>query len=191
MSRPVRLSAGIRQLEATMSDAESVWARKTDDELTAAAQHLEDYTEDGERVIRAELERRGLAAPPATARTAFSGEASPVVRRYRDAYRVGAALVAFGQAIKVVGVILGAIVVVLAISLGGGPFDDRSLLLSGIFFAAIVGGLFWILGVAVAALGQILRATLDSAVSLSRFLSDAECAEAMGLPGQTAARPIP
>ena len=111
-----------------MSDAESVWRRKTDDELAAAAQHLEDYTEDGRRVVRAELERRGLAAPPAIARAEGGGEVSPVVRRYRDAYRVGAALVALGQVIKIVGAILGVVIVVFAMSLGRGPFSDSSVI---------------------------------------------------------------
>ena len=43
-----------------MPDAEAIWAAKTDDELLEAARELFEYTEEGERVIRAELERRGL-----------------------------------------------------------------------------------------------------------------------------------
>ena len=46
-----------------MSDAEAIWAAKTDDELLEAAAELSEYTEDGERVIRAELKRRGLPQP--------------------------------------------------------------------------------------------------------------------------------
>jgi Zn-dependent protease with chaperone function len=38
--------------------ADEVWRRKTDDELLAAVERLEEYTEEGQRVIRAELERR-------------------------------------------------------------------------------------------------------------------------------------
>ena len=39
--------------------AEEIWRRKPDAELIAASQRLEEYTEEGQRVIRAELERRG------------------------------------------------------------------------------------------------------------------------------------
>jgi len=47
-----------------MTDADSIWHSKTDDELLDAANALSDYTEEGEQIIRAELRRRGLALPP-------------------------------------------------------------------------------------------------------------------------------
>src|SRR6185295_8681498 len=40
------------------SNLEEIWRRKSDDELWAAAHRLEEYSEDGQRAIRAELERR-------------------------------------------------------------------------------------------------------------------------------------
>jgi hypothetical protein len=46
-----------------MADAEAIWAAKTDDELLEAAGELSEYTEEGERIIRAELKRRGLPQP--------------------------------------------------------------------------------------------------------------------------------
>ena len=46
-----------------MADAEAIWATKTDDELLEAAGELSEYTEEGERIIRAELQRRGLPQP--------------------------------------------------------------------------------------------------------------------------------
>jgi hypothetical protein len=46
-----------------MADAEGIWAVKTDDELLEAAGELSEYTEEGERIIRAELQRRGLPLP--------------------------------------------------------------------------------------------------------------------------------
>jgi len=47
-------------------DAQQIWMRKTDGEVLAAAANLHEYTEEGDRTIRAELLRRGLseAAPP-------------------------------------------------------------------------------------------------------------------------------
>ena len=111
---------------------------------------------------------------------------SPVVNRYRDAYRVGAALVDIGNAIKFVGAILGGIIFLVSLSsknlLGVGA------VVLGIFIAAIVGILFWICGVIVAAQGQILLATVDTAVASSHFLTDTERAQAMGLPPNIADR---
>ena len=46
-----------------MADAEGIWAVKTDDELLEAAEELSEYAEEGERIIRAELQRRGLPQP--------------------------------------------------------------------------------------------------------------------------------
>jgi len=46
-----------------MTDIESIWRDKTDDEVAEAASNLRDYTEETERVIRAELQRRGLTEP--------------------------------------------------------------------------------------------------------------------------------
>jgi Lipocalin-like domain/Putative prokaryotic signal transducing protein len=46
-----------------MEDAEAIWAAKSDDELLKASRELFEYTEAGERTIRAELKRRGLPEP--------------------------------------------------------------------------------------------------------------------------------
>jgi hypothetical protein len=108
---------------------------------------------------------------------------SPVVDRYRDAYRVGAALVGLGNTIKVVGAILGGIIIVGSLSAGNGPFTA-----AGLFLGAAVGLLFWVCGVMVAAQGQVLQATLDTAVNSSHFLTDPDRADAMGLPRSVADR---
>jgi hypothetical protein len=46
-----------------MSDAEAIWAAKSDEELLEAAEDLAAFTEEGERIVRAELQRRGLPLP--------------------------------------------------------------------------------------------------------------------------------
>jgi hypothetical protein len=51
-----------------MTDAEAHWRRKSDEEVADAARQLSDYTEEGERIIREELRRRGMAEPPPTER---------------------------------------------------------------------------------------------------------------------------
>jgi len=46
-----------------MSESEEIWRAKSDDELLEAREDLSAYTEEGERIIRAELHRRGLPKP--------------------------------------------------------------------------------------------------------------------------------
>jgi len=52
------------------------WREKSDDQLRYAADHLAEYTEGAEQVIRAELRRRGFPEPPAIVPTEFDAEAS-------------------------------------------------------------------------------------------------------------------
>lgn len=46
-----------------MSDLEQIWRAKSDEDLVEAAATLSDFTEEGQRVIRAELKRRGMEDP--------------------------------------------------------------------------------------------------------------------------------
>jgi hypothetical protein len=46
-----------------MNEAERIWQEKSDDALIEAAAELETYTDEGQRIIRAELRRRGLEDP--------------------------------------------------------------------------------------------------------------------------------
>lgn len=110
---------------------------------------------------------------------------SAVIRRYRDSYRVAAALILLGNTIKIVGGTLATIIVVGSLASAGDRFGGA---VGGIFIAVIVGVLFWVCGVMVAAQGQILLATLDNAVANSPFLTNSERAEAMGLPSNVADR---
>lgn len=118
-----------------------------------------------------------------------TSSSSPVVARYLDAYRIGAALVGLGNAVKTVGAILAGIIALGSLSSGDGPFGGGAVV-AGIFVAAVVGVLFWVCGVIVAAQGQILRATLDNTVAQSPFLNDLERLDAMGLPRTLAERSV-
>ncbi len=46
-----------------MRDAERIWREKSDEDLIEAAGELDQFTEEGRRIIRAELKRRGLEDP--------------------------------------------------------------------------------------------------------------------------------
>ena len=47
-----------------MTSVDQIWRDKTDDEVAEAASQLWEYTEEAERAIRSELQRRGLPEPP-------------------------------------------------------------------------------------------------------------------------------
>ena len=162
-----------------MNSAEQTWRGKTDDEIAEAARQLSDYTDEAERLIRSELQRRGMTEPPPTPRVGES--TSPFVNRYRDAYRVGSALVGLGSSLKIIGLVLAAAILLASFNLRGGALGSGALY-AGAFFAAVLGALFWVSGVVVAAQGQILRAALDTAVATSPFLTHPERTDAMGLP---------
>jgi len=46
-------------------DPEQIWHEKSDEDLIEAGTRLSEFTSEGERIIRAELRRRGLPDPPA------------------------------------------------------------------------------------------------------------------------------
>ncbi len=46
-------------------DPEQIWREKSDEDLVEAGERLSEFTLEGERIIRAELRRRGLPDPPA------------------------------------------------------------------------------------------------------------------------------
>jgi len=103
-----------------------------------------------------------------------------LLNRYRDGYRVASWQIAIGDAIKVVGIIVGALLCVLGLG-SAGPLGSGAAAFVGIIMGALVGGLVWCLGVFIVCQGQVLRATLDAAVNGSAFLSQTQRAEAMGL----------
>jgi hypothetical protein len=167
-----------------------IWRSKSDDQIADAARHLSDYTEEAQRIIREEVRFRGIdlaevsiraSADPRPTKRPIDESRSPVVNRYQDAYHVGAALVGLGNTIKIIGLVLAGIIVLGSLSAANGLFGGGAVLAGGLL-AAIVGGLFWVCGVIVAAQGQILQATLDTAVASSHFLTVQERADAMGLP---------
>ncbi len=46
-----------------MNDIEKIWREKSDEDLLEAAARLDDYTEEGQVVIREEMKRRGMEDP--------------------------------------------------------------------------------------------------------------------------------
>lgn len=106
------------------------------------------------------------------------------VNRYRDAYRVASFLTAFGETAKIVGGVAAALLFLM----GFGGVGGAAGFFGGLLLGALFGGLFFLCGVMISAQGQLLRASLDSAVSSSRFMSDTDCLNAMGMPKVEAVR---
>jgi hypothetical protein len=46
-----------------MTEAERIWREKSDEDLLDAAAELDQFTEEGQAIVRAELKRRGLEDP--------------------------------------------------------------------------------------------------------------------------------
>jgi hypothetical protein len=131
------------------------------------------------------------AIPPSTTiNTQGNGPAEKSETRYLDAYRHAGFVVGVGKTIKTIGAIIGILIALVgligAAELSSGPFGSQSQ--GGIFFgfttmvaAATIWFLFFIAGVIVAAQGQQLLASLDSAVCSSPFMDMAAKAKAMSL----------
>lgn len=114
--------------------------------------------------------------------------ASRFVKRYRDAYRTASFLVTLGNVIKVGGVVVGVLVILMMASAGKNLGAGLGLGVGGVFFGALLAGVFFIVGVVVSAEGQKLLAHLDVAVAESPFMTDDERLQAMGLEGAYAAQ---
>jgi len=99
---------------------------------------------------------------------------SVVQRRYVDGYRVANTVNSFGQIIKVGGCVFGVLVFLGASEMLKSPGD-------GLLLGLIATALFFVIGIIVAAQGQLLKATLDTAVHSSPFLTDDLRAAVMSL----------
>ena len=113
-------------------------------------------------------------APQSSAR--HHRRAQAVRRRYIDGYRVANSVNGFGQFIKVGGLVLGLVVWAGVAQVAGSGAG-------GFVFGLIVAAIFFVIGVIVAAQGQLLKATLDTAVHSSPFLTNDARAAVMSLPG--------
>jgi hypothetical protein len=113
-----------------------------------------------------------------------SSEVASLMKRYTDAYVVGRAITGFGSLIKVIGIVIAILLVLIGflVAAKNGPRETISYLgIIGIVVGVLSGALFYIIGVLVSAQGQILKASLDSAVNSSPFLTNEHRAKIMSL----------
>lgn len=132
-----------------------------------------------------------LAAP--TAQTAsnvtlpnMSPQEYALLRRYTDAYRSAKLMVLAGNTVKIIGAVLAFLSLVGGGSLSGGRGPYQEIVAIGGIAAIVLGLLFaaliFIIGILISGQGQTLKATLDSAVNSSPFLTNEQRARIMSLP---------
>ena len=105
---------------------------------------------------------------------------SSVESRYRDAYLVSSAVAAIGAAVKIIGVVLG-LLILLAGVISGMQSSSVAVTFGGVLLGAVVAIPIFVLGVLVSAQAQVLKATLDTAVHSSPFLTKENMARVMSL----------
>jgi len=105
-----------------------------------------------------------------------------VTKRYSDAYLVARAITGIGVLVKRIALILGGGILLISLFvLSRGDSSSTAFALMGIVAAFVAAIPIYILGILVAAQGEILKATLDTAVTNSPFLKTDEMAKVMSL----------
>jgi len=141
-----------------------------------------------------EIDSQSRGVPTASAyEPAAASAAGASIKRYKDAYRVGGFIVGAGEFFKTVGIVLAVLIGVGALIVAGKTQDGQqqtAILLSGSVVAGFAGGMLFLFGILVAAQGQLLKATLDTAVNTSPFLTNDDRARMMSLPGASATEGI-
>ena len=115
---------------------EDIWRRKSDEELNAAAQQLDDYTEVGRRIIQAEVERRKTPeyrAKQEAAQRHFEKEAATLSRQDEEARPI-----AWSLYLKVNAVLAVSIVVLILV------FASAQQRASALLIFFIVEALLWL-----------------------------------------------
>jgi len=101
--------------------------------------------------------------------------------RYQDAYLVARATTGIGAVVKFVGIGLGVLVWLVMVILGSQANRTGEAFLGGLVFGAVVAIPLYVLGVLVSALGEVLKATLDTAMHGSPFVKKEDMARVMSL----------
>lgn len=119
--------------------------------------------------LRALRERASaMRLSPAESRVVGAADLS---NRYRDAYSVARVTIGAGNGVKVIGFIIGTVLAIMSFGAEG------SFVFLGLMAALVAGVFVYVAGVMISAQGQILLATLDSAVNTSPLLDNEQKAQ--------------
>lgn len=117
-----------------------------------------------------------IDAPP---QAAFSTVPTTDFSRYRDAYSVATAMEGIAAVIKVIGLGVGGLILILALIVGGQMGSAGLSFAAGLLAGLAVAIPTFVMGILLSAQAQILKATLDTAVHTSPFLSKEDMAHVM------------
>jgi hypothetical protein len=136
----------------------------------------------GDTQRRTVAEQLGMPVPSGSPGLAFAALTS----RYSDAYRVAATAVVIGATLKILAVCAGGLALIVSMlpvsrAIAGAGSADSTALLIGLVAAVLVGVPLYALGILVSAHGQVLKATLDTAVNTSPFLANEQKANILSL----------
>jgi hypothetical protein len=107
--------------------------------------------------------------------------AAAASRRYQDAYLVARTTTGIGGAVKIIGIVLGVLILLAVVIIGSQTDKVLQSFGAGLLVGAVVAVPLYVLGVLVSAAGQALKATLDTAVHSSPFLKKEDVAKVMSL----------
>lgn len=104
-----------------------------------------------------------------------NGVVDALMRRYQEGYLSAQWRISVGRVTRWIGILIGILLVLIGLSLAnrGGPL----VLFVAILSAILLGGGVWWIGTAAMGHGQLLLATLDTAVNTSRLLSKNDMAK--------------
>jgi hypothetical protein len=111
--------------------------------------------------------------------------AATVTNRYSDAYLVARTINALGQTVKIAGFVVGGIILFGSMVVGSRGAVGALFGFTGFIVAVLVAAVFFLFGTLLSAQGQILMATLDTAVNTSSFLPEAERARLLSISAST------
>lgn len=117
-----------------------------------------------------------------SAQVVSSTVVAAVANRYSDAYFVARTIDGVGLTIKIIGLVIGALLGLTSLAAGSKGGVGIVFGFMGIAVAGAIATVLYLLGTLASAQGQILKATLDTAVNLSHFLTDQDRARIMSLP---------
>lgn len=114
-----------------------------------------------------------------------STESQSIMSRYADAYLVARVTNGWGGLVKGIGIVIAILLALVGVAfLSEGRLGDATFAFGMviIFSGVVSGGGFYVGGILLSAQGQMLKASLDSAVNSSPFLTNEERAIVMALP---------
>jgi EamA domain-containing membrane protein RarD len=132
------------------------------------------------------LTNKSVSLPPLTSVVADTKPNSPkgvLISRYREAYQTANTNDDIGTAVKFFALVLAVALAIFSTANSGQRATSDSWV--GLTLSVCVGAFFFVAGTLVSGVAQVQKATIDSAVYTSTFLTNSDRAEIMSLPSAT------